>query len=301
MNRTIVVGLGRSGIGAAQLLQLKGCPVTLIERGMNDDLNECAESLRKQGIDVQLGCPLEPETFRRWQDGIDTIVISPGIAWDHPTLNTLRQDGVTVIGEMAVAWQAMDDIPWIGITGTNGKTTVTHLLSHVLQSAGLNAPMAGNMGLSAAEMALQIHTAARSRPDWLVMELSSYQIEAAREIVPRIGLWTTLTPDHLERHGTLEAYRAIKRGLLERSELAIFNADDPDLQQQRPSWNRGIWVSAQGPSPNGQPADVWIDADGMVCGRDGALFAAEVLKMPGDHNRQNLLMVRPRQRDRAHR
>jgi UDP-N-acetylmuramoylalanine--D-glutamate ligase len=68
------------------------------------------------------------------------------------------------------------------------------------------------------------------KPDWLVMELSSYQIEAAPALAPSIGIWTTLTPDHLERHGTLEAYRAIKRGLMQRSSLAIFNGDDSDLR-----------------------------------------------------------------------
>ena len=147
------------------------------------------------------------------------------------------------------------------------------------------------MGVSAAEMALLIKRAPSAQPDWLVMELSSYQIEAASKISPRIGLWTTLTPDHLERHGSLDAYRSIKRGLLERSELAIFNADDPDLRQQRSSWNRGLWVSAEGPHPDGHPADLWIDAQGIVQTSEGALFPACALSMPGEHNRQNLLMV----------
>ena len=292
MDRTIVVGLGRSGIGAARLLHHNGIPVSVMERGNTPQDEERAAPLRQQGIEVTLGLPLEPESFQPWHGCFDTVVIGPGIAWDHPTLNALRSQGIRVRGEMDLAWQALRHLPWVGITGTNGKTTVTHLLSHVLECAGLRAPMGGNMGVSAAEMALQLKQASGPEPDWMVMELSSYQIEATPELAPRIGLWTTLTPDHLERHGTLEAYRAIKRGLLERSDLAIFNADDPDLRQQRGSWQpRGIWVSAAGPRPDGQDADLWIDADDQVRAADGPLFPATALAMPGLHNRQNLLMV----------
>ena len=278
-------------MGAAKLLQSQGLAVSVIERGDDPLVEARAEPLRQLGIEVVLGLPLLPESFDRWRGALDMVVISPGIAWDHPTLEALRREGIQVLGEMAIAWRALSHIPWFGITGTNGKTTVTHLLSHVLQSAGLSAPMGGNMGISAAEMALQLRQPDVIPPDWLVMELSSYQIEAAPEIAPRFGIWTTLTPDHLERHGTVDNYRAIKRGLLERSEQAIFNADDPDLRRHRNSWDRGFWVSADGPEPGGCPADLWIDGEGLVCELEGPLFSANVLAMPGRHNRQNLLLV----------
>jgi UDP-N-acetylmuramoylalanine--D-glutamate ligase len=148
------------------------------------------------------------------------------------------------------------------------------------------------MGVSAADMALKIKTGEMPKPDWLVMELSSYQIEAAPALAPSIGIWTTLTPDHLERHGTLEAYRAIKRGLIQRSRLAIFNGDDSDLRAHRSSLKNGIWVKAAAPSADEEPADFWIDAAGTVQSKEsGAMFPAEVLAMPGAHNRQNLLLV----------
>ena len=291
MTRTIVVGLGRSGLGAARLLKQQSCDVVVFERGDNDALQHIAAELDQEGIQVVLGQPLTPESFQPWREGLEAVVIGPGIPWDHPTLIQLRSEGIQVRGEMDLAWDALRQIPWIGITGTNGKTTVTHLLSHVLERSGLKAPMGGNMGLSAAELACQITAGASPRPDWLVMELSSYQIEAAPAIAPKIGIWTTLTPDHLERHGSLEAYRAIKRGLLERSDCALFNADDPDLRQQRSSWQRGTWVSSEGASPDGQPADLWIDAEGLVRNSVTTLFSADVLAMPGSHNRQNLLLV----------
>ena len=291
MAHTVVVGLGRSGMGAARLLAQSGIAVSVIDSGTGQALEQRSTLLKQQGVEVHLGVPLQTSSFDPWFDDLRRVVISPGIAWDHPTLQDLRSHGVAVDGEMAVAWDALQSIPWICITGTNGKTTVTHLLNHVLEHSGLKAPMGGNMGFSAAEMGLELQESTTKHPDWLVMELSSYQIEAAERIHPKIGIWTTLTPDHLERHSTVENYRAIKRGLLERSELAILNADDPDLRQQRRSWGGGLWVSAEDPSPDGVPVDVWIDAEGWVREPEQSLFPATALRLPGDHNLQNMLLV----------
>ena len=289
---TIVVGLGRSGVGAARLLHHQGQSVVVLERGTGPDQTACAAKLQAEGIQVELGIPLNVNSFEPWRSGLKAVVIGPGIPWDHPTLESLRQNGVQVRGEIELAWDALNHIPWVGITGTNGKTTVTHLLSHVLNHAGVQAPMGGNMGVSAAEMALEIRQGELPKPDWLVMELSSYQIEAAPTLAPSIGVWTTLTPDHLERHGTLEAYRAIKHGLLQRSSVAIFNGDDADLSAHRPSLKRGMWVKASTPCHQDQPTDFWIDDAGTVQARQGgAMFPANVLAMPGAHNRQNLLLV----------
>ena len=291
MSCTIVVGLGRSGVGAARLLKAQGAEVIVLERADDTSAKRKATALNGQGIVVKLGQALELASFEPWLGAIEQVVISPGISWTHPTLEALRAKGVTIRGEMAIAWQDLGHRPWIGITGTNGKTTVTHLLSHVLDQAGLTAPMGGNMGVSAADMALSLQQGSTPSPDLLVMELSSYQIEAADRIRPRIGIWTTLTPDHLERHGSVDAYRAIKRGLLERSDQAILNADDPHLRQQRQSWTGGTWVSTDPTQPDGHPADLWIDAQGWVRDRTERLFPAEALAMPGDHNRQNMLLV----------
>jgi len=232
-------------------------------------------------------------SFEPWLSELDQVVISPGISWTHPTLEALRTRGIPVRGEMAVAWEALKERPWIGITGTNGKTTVTHLLHHVLSHGGLQAPMAGNMGFSAAELALEFLEGSSPQPDWVVMEMSSYQIEAAADVAPRIGIWTTLTPDHLERHGSLEAYRAIKRGLLERSQLAILNGDDPDISRSRFSWGqtRVSWVSTVQEASEKDGCRLSVSHDGWVCDGERKLFSADALAMPGAHNRQNMLLV----------
>ncbi|MFM8976143.1 MAG: UDP-N-acetylmuramoyl-L-alanine--D-glutamate ligase [Vulcanococcus sp.] len=296
---TVVVGLGRSGIGAARLLQGAGEAERLIESRSTPALEERAAQLREEGIPVLLGVPLDAERLDQLTPPPARLVVSPGIRFDHPALETLRQRGVQVEGELVAAWQAGQAVPWIGITGTNGKTTVTHLVHHILQAGGLDAPLCGNVGTSAAEVVLERISGPAggpppaALPDWLVVELSSYQIEAAPQVAPRIGIWTTLTPDHLERHGTLDAYRAIKRRLLDNAGLRILNADDPDLRARAASWDQARWITAgprQAALEAGIDPHLWIE-QGVVRDASGPLFAAAALAMPGDHNRQNLLMA----------
>jgi len=302
---TVVVGLGRSGIGAARLLRSLGEPVRLAESRSGGALAEQAAALEAEGIPVHLGLPLDADRFDALTPPPATVVVSPGIRFDHPALEALRARGVAVQGELVGAWRAGRAVPWIGITGTNGKTTVTYLVHHLLAAGGLDAPLCGNVGTSAADVVRQRIVAGSGAPtdgtpsrnlalpDWLVVELSSYQIEAAPELAPAIGIWTTLTPDHLERHGTLEAYRAIKRQLLEQSDLRILNADDPDLRSRAASWDQACWITAearQAALDAGIDPHLWIEA-GEVWDAEGPLFPAAALAMPGDHNRQNLLMA----------
>ena len=293
MTLSVVVGLGRSGTGAARLLKAQGSEVLILEKAENDACRQKAADLRQQGIDVQLGQPLEISSFEPWLNQINQVVISPGISWTHPTLEALRTHGVPVRGEMALAWESLRESPWIGITGTNGKTTVTHLLHHVLSHGGLKAPMAGNVGYSAAELALGCLEGSTPVPDWVVMEMSSYQIEAATKVAPRIGIWTTLTPDHLERHGSLDAYRAIKRGLLERSQLAILNRDDPEIRGTHSSWGqkRVSWISTGREYSDTATARLRVSDDGWVYEGKQRLFCSDALAMPGAHNQQNMLLV----------
>jgi len=290
---TLVLGLGRSGMGAARLLRQRQQPVLVLESGTGEAQQRNAEQLCQEGIAVRLGTPLEAASIEALGFTPPRVVVSPGIRWDHPCLLALRQRGIATVGEITTAWEATRPVPWIGITGTNGKTTVTHLVAHLLAEAGLDAPMCGNVGFSAAELALQRLGPGQVLPQWLVVELSSYQIEAAPQLAPRIGLWTTLTPDHLERHGSLEAYRAIKRSLLERSAVRILNADDPDLRQRAASWDQARWVTAQPRQwalEAGLDPHLWIEVD-QVHSAQGPLLDARALAMPGAHNRQNLLMA----------
>ena len=285
-----VVGLGRSGLGVARLLRAQGHPVLLLESREGPELEARAADLAREGISVRLGAPLALESLP--DPAPAAVVVSPGIAWDHPELQRMRERGIAILGEMTPASLATGAIPWVGITGTNGKTTVTHLVHHLLSRGGLRAPLCGNVGVSAAEVALQSLGGDGPRPDWLVVELSSYQIEQSPELAPAIGVWTTLTPDHLERHGTLAHYRAIKRRLLENAGVRILNGDDGDLRSRAATWQEAIWITAGPPSELPAPiaAALWIEA-GLVHGPEGPLFAADALAMPGAHNLQNMLMA----------
>ena len=150
---TLVLGLGRSGVGAARLLRSQGHGVLIVESRDNAALRAQAENLVSEGIAVLLDAPLTPDTF----GGLprpERVVVSPGIRWDHPLLQAWRREGIQVEGELSCTWRATAGTPWIGITGTNGKTTVTHLVHHLLREAGRDAPLCGNVGFSAAELAL---------------------------------------------------------------------------------------------------------------------------------------------------
>jgi UDP-N-acetylmuramoylalanine--D-glutamate ligase len=286
----IVIGLGRTGIGVARLLRELGHAVLLLESRDGPEQQAAAAELEAEGIHVLLGAPLALESLPEPRP--QAVLVSPGVRWDHPELERMRAAGLRVLGEMSVAAPATAAIPWVGITGTNGKTTVTHLVHHLLSQGGLRAPLCGNVGISAAEVALQALRGEEPRPDWLVVELSSYQIEQSPELAPAIGVWTTLTPDHLERHGTLDHYRAIKRRLLENASVRILNGDDADLRARAVSWDQAEWITA-GPRdalPDGLQPRLWIE-QGQVQGPEGALFAADALAMPGAHNRQNMLMA----------
>ncbi|HBU26614.1 MAG TPA: UDP-N-acetylmuramoyl-L-alanine--D-glutamate ligase, partial [Synechococcales bacterium UBA8138] len=124
------------------------------------------------------------------------------------------------------------------------------------------------------------------------VELSSFQIEAAPTVAPRIGIWTTLTPDHLDRHGSINNYRSIKASLLRRSQVQILNANDPDLLAHANDWPKALWVSA-GPLeqlPAAIDAHIWIQG-GVVHSKNGPLFPTAALAMPGVHNLQNLALA----------
>ncbi|MGB5134504.1 MAG: UDP-N-acetylmuramoyl-L-alanine--D-glutamate ligase [Prochlorococcaceae cyanobacterium] len=293
---SVVIGLGRSGVGAARLLCSMGNQVVLLESRGDAPLEHQADDLRRQGIEVQLNRDLDAGHILALGPLLQRVVVSPGIRWDHPVFEALRAEGVPVQGEVEPAWHASRPVPWIGITGTNGKTTVTHLVHHLLSSAGIDAEMAGNVGQSAAETVLRRRASSQGLPQWMVVELSSYQIEAAAAVAPRVGIWTTLTPDHLERHGSLDNYRSIKRRLLERSAVRVLNADDPDLQAHAASWDAATWVTA-GPRRDvaaGIEPDLWIEAGRVWCNRGGRerdLMAADALAMPGAHNLQNMLLA----------
>ncbi len=278
---TYVIGLGLSGVAAARLLKKQGWHVVVSDRNDGERQISQQNALSVEGIEVKLG-----HTFSA-DDPMDLVVASPGVPWDLPGLVKARENGISTIGEMELAWRALSHLPWIGITGTNGKTTTTELVAAIFRATTLNAPACGNIGYAACQVALD------PEPDWVLAELSSYQIEASIGPKPKIGVWTTFTADHLSRHKTIENYYAIKASLLERSEKRVLNGDDPYLRETLANrWENSYWTSIDGANAIAPLVpSTYIDQQGWVIHDGEKLFPANNLKMVGRHNFQNLLMA----------
>lgn len=320
MSHALVIGLGKSGVAAAKLLHRSGWDVQVSDRGDSLILQQQQQQLAQDNIPVFLSHSPDWEAAKQQNQLPDLIVVSPGVPWDVPLLVEARNLGIETIGEMELAWRHLGTIPWVAITGTNGKTTTTALTAAIFQSAGLNAPACGNIGDAACELALQYQhlepiqgnksnqkNLDQKNLDWVVAEMSSYQIESSSSIAPRIGIWTTLTPDHLERHKTLENYAQIKAKLLQSSQIQILNGDDPYLHNlgQHLLGNTSsttsyptldltkiYWTSIKGKSHLlGNPDQGCYLEDGWVYAQNVPIVQAQALRMGGEHNQQNLLMA----------
>jgi UDP-N-acetylmuramoylalanine--D-glutamate ligase len=281
MKKATVIGLGRSGIAAAKLLTKHGYTVTLSDSNHSPTLETQKLELEPLGINVKLGDKFTPTTE-------DIIVVSPGVPWDIAPLVAARAMGIDTIGEMELAWRYLSDIPWVAITGTNGKTTTTALTDAIFKAAGLETIGCGNIGFAACELALL-----DAKPAWIIAEMSSYQIESTFTLKPQIGVWTTLTPDHLARHKSVDNYANIKAKLLRNSQHQIFNGDDRYLHDLGESdWKDATWTSVLGKEYlQGNPeSGIWIEGN-WVMFRGERVLEADSLKMPGEHNLQNLLMA----------
>ncbi|MEA5551145.1 UDP-N-acetylmuramoyl-L-alanine--D-glutamate ligase [Anabaena cylindrica UHCC 0172] len=287
MPEAIVIGLGKSGVAAARLLKQEGWEVELNDSSTSPTLLKEQQQLATEQIPVQLAYTPSFNSTNLPK----LIVVSPGVPWDIPILVKARELGIETIGEMELAWRNLQNIPWVGITGTNGKTTTTALTAAIFQAAGFNAPACGNIGLAACEVALAV-----KKPNWIIGELSSYQIESSVTLSPRIGIWTTFTPDHLARHKTLENYYNIKAKLLNNSQLQIFNGDDAYLSKiGLRDWPNAYWTSVKGKDfligdkgfylENG-----WVIEKLSSTSTPTPIVEVSALRMVGEHNQQNLLM-----------
>ncbi|MTJ19046.1 MULTISPECIES: UDP-N-acetylmuramoyl-L-alanine--D-glutamate ligase [unclassified Dolichospermum] len=285
MPEALIIGFGKSGVAAARLLKQEGWEVELCDSSTSPTLLEQQQKLASEHITVKLGNT--PEFTD--SDISKLIVVSPGVPWDIPILAKARELGIETIGEMELAWRNLQDIPWVAITGTNGKTTTTALTAAIFQTAGLNAPACGNIGHAACEVALS-----PKKPDWIIGELSSYQIESSVTLAPRIGIWTTFTPDHLARHKTLENYYNIKAKLLHNSQIQIFNGDDAYLSKLGLNhWPNAYWTSVKGQEFLIGEKGFYIE-NGWVMEKitttPQPIVEVSALRMVGEHNQQNLLM-----------
>ncbi|MDE0105574.1 MAG: UDP-N-acetylmuramoyl-L-alanine--D-glutamate ligase [Bryobacterales bacterium] len=216
--RALVLGLGKSGLAAVRFLVARGAVVEAADALAREDLPIAVAAL--DGLPVVAHFGGHPEALLARHD---LIVPSPGVPWDLPGLREARRRGATVCGELELAAAELRGRV-IGITGTNGKTTTASLVDHVLRASAVPGRLAGNIGTPVLEITPD------SRPDdWTVLELSSFQLEAAAAFRCHIAAVLNVTPDHLDRHGSFSRYAAAKARILRNQlagDTAILNAAD---------------------------------------------------------------------------
>jgi UDP-N-acetylmuramoylalanine--D-glutamate ligase len=214
--RAVVIGLGRSGLACARVLAQDGYDVLVVDRGDDTTLRELATRL-PDGVKVQLG-GYQPDVVR----GAALVCPSPGVPWNAPELDLARSLSIPVRSEMSLVFERCRG-RIVGITGTNGKTTTTSLCAAVIARDGRRVHLGGNIGETMLDRIQDVASG-----DWVVLELSSFQLESVEEPRCEIAAVLNISPDHLDRHETLSAYIAAKRRIVEHAVLCtVLGWDDP--------------------------------------------------------------------------
>jgi UDP-N-acetylmuramoylalanine--D-glutamate ligase len=248
----LVVGLARSGLAALEVLRLRGEEARGVDRRQGDD---------------------EPAAL----DGVRAVVKSPGVPAQSPVIAAARERGLAVLGEVELAWRLIPN-DFVAVTGTNGKTTTTELIGHIHREAGLPVAVAGNVGTALSSLVGHVPDAAT-----VVCEVSSFQLEDAVEFAPEGAVLLNLAPDHLDRHGTFEAYT--------RAKLRVFAHQGNDDVAVAPL---GLGVEDLGGCArrvcfgDGPQAEL-SDRAGHLWWADEPLLAVEELPLRGLHNRRNAM------------
>ncbi len=289
--RVTVMGLGRfgGGVGAVRFLVAQGAHVTVTDMFPAEELLESLGQIAGLPLKLRLG-EHRVEDFRE----ADMVVVSPAIPADNRFVQAARDAGVPVTSEMNLFWERNRG-QVAAVTGSNGKSTTTALL-HAILSGGCEAQnrrswLGGNIGRSLLPVVGEIEPR-----DWVVLELSSFQLEALVPLKPRVqlGLVTNFTPNHLDRHGTVQAYRAAKQVLLAgqlQTDLAVLNQDDPDVSQWETA-ARKLFFGTRDLGAEGLFVDPTLPRRTALWRYDGQETLLPVpawLRLPGPHNLQNVL------------
>ena len=220
MEKTIVIGMGRTGIAAANFLAAQKIPVTLIDAKPRTELEEAIRAL-DPAVHTSFGHSEPPADAER-------IILSPGVDIHAPFLQEAQKHGVEIISEIELA-SRFTKTPVIAVTGTNGKSTVTTLIGNILKRAGKKIAVGGNLGAPFIRLL-------REEPvDYFVLEISTFQLEGVKTFHPRLAMILNITPDHLDRHKTFKEYAALKGEIAScqtKEDALILNSDDKNALDQ---------------------------------------------------------------------
>lgn len=278
--RVLVMGLARTGVVVSLFGAGYGAKVTAVDEKSESELAEAAARLRTASVKLALGA-YDPAIFLQQ----DLIVLSPGVPANLPAIEAARSRGIPVWSEIELAWRFLRG-KLVAITGSNGKTTTTSLVAHILKTAHVHTLVGGNIGVPLLALA-----ESSTDSTVTVAEISSFQLETIDQFRPEISVLLNLTPDHLDRHASFEAYAAAKMRMFENQregDSAILNADDPEVARRMPSRPHVYWFSRQKRVASGA-----FLRDGQLIfraeGDEIPLLRREEIPLRGEHNVENVL------------
>lgn len=289
--KILIVGFGASGVSAAKYLSKQGAKVTVTDLKQKSELHDSVVAATDLKIEYELGKHNET-SFR----SAELIIVSPGVPLNTKALEIAREAGIPITSEVEIAAQGIKE-PVIGITGTNGKTTVTTLIGEMLKADDKKTFVGGNIGVPLTEYLNE-----GTKADYVVSELSSFQLDLCQKLVPAVAVFTNVDPDHLDRYSSFEAYVASKKRLLkacDRNTYIVLNHDHPIVQSFAGETNgKVIWFTKKNPlSVGGAFAEQFVgcyyDAtQKKIIGKFGGkeeTYDVAGLRIFGLHNKENVM------------
>lgn len=276
----LVIGLARTGVATSLFCVRRGAHVTAVDNRSESELADASTKLRAAGVTLRLGGYTDEILA-----GHDLVVPSPGVPADVGILKVARVRNIPVWSEIELADRFLNG-RLIGITGSNGKTTTTSLIDHILSNSGFSALLAGNIGTPLIDVVEKT-----TDETVTVAELSSFQLELIETFRPNISVFLNLTPDHLDRHGSMEAYGSAKARIFEKqtaADFAVLNADDPASTPYAPARPKIFWFSRKQRVAQG----AFLRGEEIVFRRDGEeeiILTKSEIPLPGAHNLENVL------------
>ncbi|HSA62973.1 MAG TPA: UDP-N-acetylmuramoyl-L-alanine--D-glutamate ligase [Nitrospiraceae bacterium] len=292
--KVTVVGLARSGVAAARLLQEAGARVTVADRKDRSELSTVLEHLDQSNIGVMLGSGYESAL-----ESAELVVISPGVPYRMEALERVRRRGVKVVSELELASRFLS-APILALTGTNGKSTTVTLIGKMLQQSGKQVFVGGNLGTALSEAAGKSFQASKlGRPspyDFLVVEVSSFQLETVEQFHPWIAAILNVTVDHQDRYDSIDEYVAAKNRIFANqtpSDYALFNLDDARVAAlRRGAKARVLGFTRTQTLPSDVAGGTYLDRDRImttVAGRLQEICRRDEIKIIGNHNIENVM------------
>ena len=282
--KVLIVGLGKSGLSAARWLATQGANVTVSEQKEARTFDAALrQEILELGIELETG-PHREETFK----ASEMIVISPGVPIDLEPLLAAKEMGIPVIGELELASRLIDT-PMVAITGTNGKSTATALLSDMIRKTRLEVFVGGNIGTP-----LMDYADSDQKADYAVVEVSSFQLDTMETFSPMISLLLNISPDHLDRYPDYETYVRSKLGIFKNQgsgQYAVINDDDEVLSKYSPGG--GVSVLRYG-REKGEGRQAFINGPTLKVSLTEGIehtYHLDTFKLPGKHNQENLMAV----------